>query len=130
MSTKLTAKEENFCQAIADGMTQADAYRTAYNAENMADKTIWEKASGLMAKEKVKARVAELKSALSEKLLWSREMSVKGLITAYNVAREAKQSTGMTAAIKELNNMHGYNEPKKIELKSSVIEVVRATRPD
>jgi hypothetical protein len=29
---KLTAKQEAFAQGIADGMGQADAYRTAYDA--------------------------------------------------------------------------------------------------
>ena len=36
----LTAKQEVFAQAIADGMTQADAYRTAYDAGNMKAETI------------------------------------------------------------------------------------------
>jgi hypothetical protein len=29
---------------------------------------------------------------------------------------EAKTSTGMTAAVKELNIMHGYNEPTKLQV--------------
>jgi hypothetical protein len=54
-----------------------------------------------------------------EKQLWSREMSVKGLIQAYRVAQDAKTSTGMTAAVKELNNMHGFNEPTKLSITGS-----------
>jgi hypothetical protein len=123
---KLTAKQEAFCQAIADGMTQADAYRAAYNAGKMADKTIWEKASALMAGGKVEARVAELKQALADKQLWTREMSVKGLVAAYRVANESKNASGMTGAIKELNAMHGYNEPAKVDLnhKGFVTQIV------
>jgi hypothetical protein len=30
---KLTAKQEAFCQGIADGLGQADSYRAAYDAE-------------------------------------------------------------------------------------------------
>jgi hypothetical protein len=110
---KLTAKQEAFCQAIADGMTQADAYRAAYSAEKMTDKAIYVKASELMASGNVSVRVAELKQALAEKQLWTREMSVKGLVAAYRVANEGKNASGMTGAIKELNAMHGYNEPTK-----------------
>ena len=111
---KLTAKQEAFCQGIADGLGQADAYRMAYDAERMKDNTIYSKASVLMSDGKVAARVAELKSQVAEKQLWTREMSVKGLMSAYRIALEAKASTGMTAAVKELNIMHGYNEPTKL----------------
>jgi hypothetical protein len=111
---KLTAKQEAFAQAIADGLGQADAYRFAYDAENMKDATVYPNASRLMSNSKVIARVAELKSQVVEKQLWTREMSVKGLMSAYKIALEAKTSTGMTAAVKELNIMHGYNEPTKV----------------
>jgi hypothetical protein len=111
---KLTAKQEAFCQGIADGLGQADAYRMAYDAEGMKDNTIYSKASVLMSDGKVAARVAELKAQVAEKQLWTREMSVKGLMSAYRIALEAKASTGMTAAVKELNIMHGYNEPTKL----------------
>jgi len=111
---KLTAKQEAFAQGIADGLGQADAYRTAYDAANMKDETVYPNASRLMSNSKVIARVAELKAQVAEKQLWTREMSVKGLMSAYRIALEAKASTGMTAAVKELNIMHGYNEPTKL----------------
>ena len=111
---KLTAKQEAFAQGIADGLGQADAYRMAYDAEQMKDETVYPNASRLMNNSKVIARVAELKSQVVEKQLWTREMSVKGLMSAYRIALEAKTSTGMTAAVKELNIMHGFNEPTKV----------------
>lgn len=115
----LTAKQEAFCQAIADGMTQADAYRTAYNAVNTKPSTVQENACRLMADSKVAARVAELRSKLAQKQLWTREKSVKALVRAYKVAEDGGQSTAMTAAVKELNAMHGYNAPSKVDLLSS-----------
>jgi hypothetical protein len=116
---KLTAKQEAFAQGIADGLGQADAYRMAYDADGMKDSTIYSKASVLMSDGKVAARVAELKAQVVEKQLWTREMSVKGLMSAYRIALEAKASSGMTAAVKELNIMHGYNAPTQhsVELK-------------
>lgn len=112
----MSPKQEHFAQCIADGMTQADAYRTAYDASNMKDSSIHVNASKLMADAKVMQRVAELKAKLASKALWTREMSVKGLVSAYKVAQNANNSSGMTAAIKELNAMHGFNEPSKLEL--------------
>lgn len=113
---KLTAKQEAFCQGIADGLGQADAYRAAYDASDMKDETIYPHASRLMKNDKVAARIAELKAQVEEKQLWTREMSVRGLMEAYKTARDAKQSTGMTQAVRELNAMHGYNEPTKFNV--------------
>lgn len=60
----LTAKQEQFVKNIIDGMSQADAYRNAYDTSRMADKTIHEKASRLMADGKVKARLKELRDQM------------------------------------------------------------------
>ena len=122
---KLTAKQELFAQCIADGLGQADAYRMAYDAEGMADSTIYPKASRMMNEGKIRTRVDELKSMVVEKQLWTREMSVKGLIQAYRIAQDAKTSTGMTAAVKELNVMHGFNEPTKLSITGSMIQRIQ-----
>ena len=115
----LTAKQEAFAQAVASGMTQAAAYRAAYNADKMADATIWKRASELMADGAVSGRVNELRAETAKKQLWTREMGVKALIKAYRVAEEKNNAAGMTGAAKELNAMHGYNEPAKIDITSS-----------
>jgi terminase small subunit-like protein len=59
-SVKLTPKEEAFCLAIVAGLHASDAYRRAYKPQRAKAKTIHEKASRLMARGKVRARVAEL----------------------------------------------------------------------
>lgn len=122
---KLTAKQEAFAQGIADGLGQADAYRMAYDAEGMADSTVYPKASRMLGEGKIRARVDELKSMVVEKQLWTREMSVKGLIQAYRIAQDAKTSTGMTAAVKELNVMHGFNEPTKLSITGSMVQRIQ-----
>lgn len=66
----LTDKQEKFCLNIVNGMTQADAYRDAYDAENMADDTIYAEASKLMDNHKVATRVQELRDkAASSKIM-------------------------------------------------------------
>ena len=66
----LTDKQEKFCLNIVNGMTQADAYRDAYDAENMADDTIYAEASKLMANHKISTRVQELRDkAASSKIM-------------------------------------------------------------
>lgn len=65
----LTAKQEAFAVAVADGKTLSDAYRSAYDAENMKDSTVWTEASLLMDHPKVSARVAGIQKAREEKSL-------------------------------------------------------------
>jgi len=114
---KLTAKQEAFAQAIADGMTQADAYRQAFNVKSTTKpESIWDSASKVMAHPEVAHRVTELKEKLEKKALWSREMSVKALVKAYQMAEKSTNPQAMTGAIKEINAMHGFNAPQKIDL--------------
>jgi phage terminase small subunit len=54
---KLTGKQSAYIQAILKGANQSDAYREAYNAENMSDGTVWSEASKLFANPKVSARI-------------------------------------------------------------------------
>lgn len=127
----LTAKQEAFCQGIADGLGQADAYRSAYDAEDMKENSVYVQASKLMKNPKISQRIAELRSQVQEKQLWSREMSVKALVQAY------KEGSGSVkvAAVKELNAMHGYNEPTKHAITGSMLhritrEVIDGTQPN
>lgn len=60
----LTAKQEKFVKNIIDGMSQADAYRSAYDTSKLKDKTIHEKASRLANDSKVRARLEELRKEM------------------------------------------------------------------
>ena len=127
--TKLTSKQEKLCQAVADGMSQADAYRHAFDVKpTTKPETVQQMASRLMADRKVSARVSELRDQLSAKALWTREMSVKALLEACEIAKESRNPAGMTGAIKELNSMHGFNAPQEVHMttKEYFFEVARA----
>ncbi len=64
---KLTAKQKKFARNIvAKEMTQTDAYRDAYDTENMADKTIKEKASIEARKDNVRASIDKLRDEYAE----------------------------------------------------------------
>ena len=71
----LTAKQEKFAQCIAlEDMTYTDAYKTAYNAENMSNKTVNEQACVLAKDPKISARIDELRAvAMSDKVMSARE---------------------------------------------------------
>ena len=123
---KLTAKQEAFAQGIADGLGQADAYRMAYDAEGMKENSVYVNASKLMKNAKVTQRVSDLRSEMQEKQLWSREMSVKALVAAYREGSGAVK----VSAVKELNAMHGYNEPSKLNISGNMVTRIQRVVTD
>lgn len=112
----LTPKREKFANAVADGLSQADAYRAAFEVKpGTKPETIQANASRLMADSMVAARVAEIRKALADKALWSREDSVRTLADiARGVDAEAKPSDRV-AAVKAINAMHGWDAAQKHE---------------
>ena len=56
----LTQRQEKFVRALIAGKSQRQAYKEAYNAANMKDKTIDERASVLFKNDKIKTRYNEL----------------------------------------------------------------------
>ena len=114
----LTAKQEAFAQAVAGGMTQADAYRASYECENSSDKVIHNEASLLMQSRDISVRVAELKEAIAIAAIWTRLDSVQ---TLADIAKDAEaKANEKVSAIKELNAMHGFNEPTKVAMSVTV----------
>ncbi|WP_065218099.1 MULTISPECIES: terminase small subunit [Butyricimonas] len=56
----LTPKQEAFCNYYMETGNASEAYRRAFCCKKMSEKTIWEKASVLLSKGKVRTRVREL----------------------------------------------------------------------
>ena len=109
----LTTKQEIFVQRLLEGNTQAEAYRFAYNCENMKDKTIIEKASKLMAQGNIRARYEELLEEHKQKALWSRSKAEEKLMWLLDKSQEDIEYRGLKQAnsnsmlntIKELNTL-------------------------
>jgi phage terminase small subunit len=84
---KYTAKEEKFCLEVATGVdenkkpiSQAEAYRRAFNASRMKSATIDVKASEMMAKGKIKVRVDELRAAVAKEAVVDASYVLKRLL--------------------------------------------------
>ena len=101
----LTAKQEAFVTNIIQGMSQADAYRSAYDAKKMSDKTIWENASRLMANDKVTARLTELRNELAKPSIMSAQERLEWLSQLINNAEEG--TNDKLKAIDIMNKMQG-----------------------
>ena len=101
----LTPKQETFVQKIIEGMSQADAYRSAYSCKNMTDKTVWESASRLMADSKVSARVKELREQLVSKTIMSAQERMEWLTQL--IDNEEENTNEKLKAVDILNKMDG-----------------------
>ena len=63
----LTIKQEKFCQGLFAGLSQREAYKQAFSAENMKDKTIDERACVLAGLDKIKTRILVLQNEFKER---------------------------------------------------------------
>jgi hypothetical protein len=104
----LTVKQEAAAQAyIENGGNQSEAYRTAYDAENMQDDTIWSRASELFKNSKVAVRVLELQEEHRERHNVTVDTLTKELDEAKDLANDEKQPAAMTGAIMGKAKLHG-----------------------
>ena len=94
----LTIKEEIFVQRRIEGYSQTEAYRFAYDCENMKDKTVTEKASKLMAKDNIRARYEELLKEIKEKSFYTVEKANDDLNWIKAKAREDIEYKGLKQA--------------------------------
>lgn len=101
----LTAKQEQFAQNIIKGMSQADAYRSAYNTKRMADKTIHENASRLANDSKISARIAELRDKISTESVMTAQNRLEWLTEL--ICSEKACTTDKLKAIDIMNKMTG-----------------------
>lgn len=88
----LTAKQEKFCQNIAKGMNQSEAYRNAFNISKAKQESVHTLASRLLKKVEVKSRLSELKQQTTEGIKYTVEDSFRKLseIQALALARKRK----------------------------------------
>jgi phage terminase small subunit len=130
MSKKLTLKQEAAIQEyMKNGGNQTAAYKHAYNAEKMQERTIISKASVLFGLPHIKARLQELKDELAEENKIDKNWVITQLRNVIEKSSEAEavtdkegnllyykyDSTGVNKAIDTLNKMLGYYAPVKEE---------------
>ena len=114
----LTAKQEQFVKNIIDGMSQAEAFRNSYETKRMSDKTVYEKASRLMADGKIRARLRELRD----------QMMKPSIMTAQERLEYLTRVINGTEPEKELHLVNGeeieINVPASIKTKLSAIDIM------
>lgn len=117
----LTPKQEKFVQNIIQGMSQAEAYRNSYDTKRMSDKSIYEKASRLMADGKITARVKELRDQISQKSIMTAQERLEWL-TSIIMSNEETTADKLKAS-DQMNKMQGeYVTKIEGEIKTNKLE--------
>lgn len=84
----LTIKQERFCMVYVETGNASEAYRQAYNAENMSNEAIGVEACRLLDHPSVALKVKELKSGHTKR----HELTIDDLVAELEEARQAALS--------------------------------------
>lgn len=101
----LTAKQELFAKGIAEGKTQCDAYRAAYNAEKMSDNAVYREASLLMNSPKIAQRLKELRDMAASSSVMTARQRLEWLTNL--IGTEEEDVNAKLKAIDIMNKMQG-----------------------
>ena len=94
----LTSKQEKFCQAIVRGLNQSEAYREAYDAENMAPETVNQRAYEMMGRGDITARVRELREPVLDEVQYDLRAAMGEANLALRMAQAQENPSVMVAA--------------------------------
>lgn len=113
----LTIKQERFVLEYMKDGNASRAYREAYDAENMAENTINNKASAMLKKGEIRDRIESMRNKETESAILSIEKR-KELLTKYAYEEDAGNAM---KAIEILNKMDGvYVVKQQTELSGTV----------
>jgi hypothetical protein len=144
---KLTAKQDKFARLVAEGKTQADAYREAYNSAKMKPETIQNSAYKLMQNGEITARIEEYKKQFTKNLDLTSQITVErqlkytqkaiqeclksGDFNNYLKAMDMQNKLiGLYAAIKTDNNHKGEltASPELIEATNNLTKAIKSKK--
>ena len=119
----LTTKQEIFIQRLIEGYSQRQAYKFAFNCNNMKDATIDVRACELFKDRKIQVRYEELKNELKEKAFYTVEKANDDLNWIKLKAKEDIEAKG----IKQANaNTYLGAVKQQIELNGITIKEAKA----
>lgn len=111
----LTAKQEKFVQNLVKGMSQREAYKNSYNASNMKDNVIDNKACALFKQDEIRVRYEELINATAKKTILSVQER-KELLTKIAKAEEYETYSG--------NDGELYTTPPRIDTRMKALDIL------
>lgn len=100
----LTIKQEKYVQGLFAGLSQREAYKQAYNCENMTDKSVDEVACVLANDLKIKSRLNELQEQFTKTSMVTKEYVISKLVDVAERCSSGKRldATGTNKALELL----------------------------
>jgi len=124
MNDKLTPKQEAFARYIAEGLTYAESYKRAYNAENMSDNAVRVEASRLVASPNISLMVMELQEVANERSITNIIGQTVRLKELSAIAETGEQYSASISAEKEINKLNGlYIEDNKQKADATTVSM-------
>jgi len=107
----LTPKQEKFALLVAQGMTQADAYRGAYSAKKMKPESVQVEASKLMSSPMVSLRVENLRTqaaaAMTQEVSYEYSDAMREVDEGIEFARECKNAGALMQGLALKSKLSG-----------------------
>jgi len=101
---KLTPKQEKYCQEYIKTGSKSEAYRLAYNAENMKPETINVKAVQTYNQDKIRLRIEELQERTEKR----NDITIDWVITKLKKVAEENDKDRVPALDKLMKHLGGY----------------------
>ena len=109
----LTSKQLTFVQAIVDGLNQSQAYRLAYDAENMLPATIAHNASVMAGDNNIATSIQELRDQITAGQAWTFAKGMTEIETNIANARRDKQHGPARASTRDALEMSRLLDAKE-----------------
>lgn len=128
----LTAKQEHFAQCIVDGCTQLEAYKRAYNAENMADQSISSNAYKLINDTKIALRIEELRELLALKCMFplSERLSILKSVATSDDSKGSEKVSAVKAVTEILGDGAASKKDVRVTSETEVTKEQLSTITD
>lgn len=117
----LTEKQEKFCKALIETGNQSEAYRRAYNTENMKPESVNRKAVEMVQKVAIAARLDELRKRVAKRHDCTVDSLVAELeeIKQVALAAETPQTSAAVSAVMGKAKLCGLDK-QLVELSGTV----------
>ena len=128
----LTSKQLKFCRNVADGMSNFEAYKNAYNCANMKDSTIYTEASKLACKQLIRDEIATMQKPMIERIqiqnISARDKQIKFIEERINLCKLNSDESSLIKYTDMLNKIYGlYKDTEEKDTKQSSIDKLDTT---